>query len=85
MSGSEIAAHNIAGEPMNILCLEDGSGYLKNHFYVISDDGIIADVFAPHLHTDTSTGGSLYEIYRANYKDLIEMDHSINLPAAAFV
>jgi hypothetical protein len=85
MTGAEIAAHNIAGEPLNILCLEDGSGYLKNHVYVISDDGIIADVFAPHLHTDTSSGGSLYEVYRANYKDLIQMDHSINLPASAFV
>lgn len=84
MLGSEIAAHNIAGEPLNVLCLEDGSGYIKNHFYVISDDGIIADVFAPHLHTDNSTGASLYEIYRANYKDLIQMDYSINIPSGAF-
>ena len=84
MTGAEIAAHNIAGEPLNILCLEDGSGYLKNHVYVISDDGIIADVFAPHLHTDSSSGAYLYEIKRANYKDLIEMDYSINIPAGAF-
>ena len=84
MTGDEIAAHNIAGEPLQILCLADGSGYLKNHVYVISDDGIIADVFAPHLHTDNSTGSSLYEIKRANYKDLIEMDYSINIPSGAF-
>lgn len=85
MTGTEIASHNIAGEPLNILCLADGSGYIKNHFYVISDDGIIADVFAPHLHTDSSSGASLYEIKRANYKDLIEMDCSANMNASDFV
>jgi hypothetical protein len=84
MTGDEIAAHNIAGEPLNIHCLQDGAGFLKNHFYLISDDGIISDVFAPHLHTDNSSGASLYEIYRANYKDLIQMDYSINIPAFAF-
>jgi len=85
LTGAEIAAHNIAGEPLNILCLEDGSGYLKGHVYVITDDGIIYDVFAPHLHTDNSTGASYYEIKRANYKDMIEMDYSANIFAAAFV
>ena len=85
MTGAEIAAHNIAAEPLTIHCLEDGSGFIKNHLYVISDDGVIQDVFAPHLHTDSSTGASLYEIKRANYKDLIEMDYSANIFAAAFV
>lgn len=80
LTGSEIAAHNIAGEPLNILCLEDGSGYLKGHVYVITDDGQIYDVFAPHTHKD-ATSGTLYEIKRDNYKDLIEMDYSINMPA----
>ena len=80
LTGDEIAAHNIAGEPLNILCLADGAGYLKGHVYVISDDGIIYDVFAPHTHKD-STSGTLYEIKRDNYKDLIEMDYSINMPA----
>lgn len=83
MSGTEIAAHNIAAEPLNIHCIEDGSGYIKNHFYVISDDGIIADIFAPHTHND-STAGTLYDIKRANYKDLIEMDYSMNIFVAAF-
>lgn len=81
MTGDEIAAHNIAAEPLNILCLEDGAGFIKGHFYCVTDDGVIQDVFAPHLHTDNSTGSSLYEIKRANYKDLIEMDYSINMPA----
>jgi hypothetical protein len=85
LTGAEIAAHNIAGEPLNILCLEDGSGYLKGHVYVITDDGIIYDVFAPHLHTDNSTGASLYEIKRANYKDDIEMPYAANIFKAAFV
>ncbi len=80
MTGDEIAAHNIAGEPLNILCLADGAGYLKNHVYVISDDGVISDVFAPHTHKD-STSGTLYDIKRDNYKDMIEMDYSINMPA----
>ncbi len=80
MTGAEIAAHNIAGEPLNIHCIADGAGFLKNHFYVISDDGIIADIFAPHTHKD-STSGTLYEIKRDNYKDMIEMDYSINMPA----
>ena len=83
MTGSEIAAHNIAGEPLNILCLEDGSGFIKGHFYLITDDGIIQDVFAPHTHSD-STSGTLYDIKRANYKDLIEMDCSINMNATDF-
>jgi len=80
MTGDEIAAHNIAGEPLNILCLSDSSGYLKGHIYVITDDGVIYDVFAPHTHKD-STSGTLYEIKRDNYKDMIEMDYSINMPA----
>jgi hypothetical protein len=80
MTGSEIAAHNIAGEPLNILCLESSAGYLKGHVYVISDDGQIYDVFAPHTHKD-ATSGTLYEIKRDNYKDLIEMDYSMNMPA----
>jgi hypothetical protein len=83
MTGTEIAAHNIAGEPLNILCLDDSAGFLKGHVYVISDDGIIYDVFAPHTHKD-STSGTLYEIKRDNYKDLIEMDYSINIPSGAF-
>jgi hypothetical protein len=83
MTGAEIAAHNIAGEPLNILCLEDGAGYLKGHIYVITDDGVIQDVFAPHTHSD-ATSGTLYDIKRANYKDIIEMDYSINMIAAAF-
>jgi hypothetical protein len=83
LTGDEIAAHNIAGEPLNILCLEDGAGYLKGHVYVISDDGIIYDVFAPHTHKD-STSGTIYDIKRDNYKDLIEMDYSINIPSGAF-
>lgn len=84
MTGEEIANHNAAGEPLNILCIEDGAGYLNGHFYVIGEDGIVRDVFAEHLHTDISTGGSLYGIKRANYKNLIELDHSMNLPASAF-
>ncbi len=83
MTGDEIAAHNIAGEPLNILCLSDSAGYLKGHVYVISDDGIIYDVFAPHTHSD-ATSGTLYDIKRDNYKDLIEMDYSLNLLAEAF-
>lgn len=80
MTGDEIAAHNIAGEPLNILCLSDSAGYLKGHVYVITDDGVIVDVFAPHTHSD-ATSGTLYDIKRANYKDHIEMDYSINMPA----
>jgi hypothetical protein len=80
MTGAEIAAHNIAAEPLNIYCIEDGAGYLKGHFYGITDDGVIADIFAPHLHTDNASGSSLYEVYRANYKDQIEMDYSVNMP-----
>ena len=84
MTGAEIAAHNAAAEPLNVLCIEDGSGFLNGHFYVIGDDGIIHDVFAEHLHTDTASGGSLYSIRRANYKNLIECDYSLNIPASAF-
>lgn len=80
MTGDEIAAHNIAGEPLNILCIESSAGYLKGHVYCITDDGIIADIFAPHTHKD-STSGTLYEIKRDNYKDMIEMDYSLNMPA----
>lgn len=85
MTGTEISTHNIAGEPLNILCIEDGAGFLKGHVYVITDDGIIVDVFAPHTHTNSSTGGSLYDIFRDNYKNIIEIDMSANIFAAAFV
>lgn len=79
MTGAEIAAHNAIGEPLNIFCIEDGSGYIKGHYYGITDDGIIYDIFAPHNHTSTATGGSLYEIKRDNYKNLIELDYSANI------
>lgn len=84
LTGSEIAAHNAAAEPLNIVCIEDGAGFLAGHFYTIGEDGIIVDVFATHDHTSTATGGSLYEIKRANYKNMIEMDMSLNIFAAAF-
>lgn len=84
MTGAEIAAHNAVAEPLNIFCIEDGSGYLKGHYYGISDDGIIYDIFAPHNHTSTATGGTLYEIKRDNYNKLIEMDYSGNIFPEAF-
>lgn len=84
MTGVEIAAHNATAEPLNILCLEDGAGFLKGHVYVITDDGIIYDVFQPHDHSSTALGGTLYEIRRANYKNLIELDMSANIHASAF-
>lgn len=78
MTGAEMAAHNNTAEPLNILCIESGSGFIKGHVYVIDDEGIIHDVFAPHTHSDASSG-TLYEIKRANYRDLIEMDCSLNI------
>lgn len=84
MTGAEIAAHNAAAEPLNIVCIEDGAGFLKGHFYIITEDGIIVDVFATHTHASTADGGTLYEIKRANYKNLIEMDMSLNIYSAAF-
>lgn len=84
MTGAEIAAHNAIGEPLNIFCIEDGSGYIKGHYYGITDDGIIYDIFAPHNHTSTATGGSLYEIKRDNYKNLIELDYSANIHPEIF-
>ena len=85
MTGTEISNHNIAGEPLNILCIEDGAGFLKGHVYVITDDGVIVDVFAPHAHTSNSNGGSLYDIFRDNYKNIIELDMSANIFRDAFV
>jgi len=85
MTGTEISNHNIAGEPLNILCIEDGAGFLKGHVYVITDDGVIVDVFAPHTHTSNSNGGSLYDIFRDNYKNIIELDMSANIFRDAFV
>jgi len=84
MTGAEIAAHNIAGEPLNVLCIADGSGYVKGHFYVITDDGIIFDVFNQHTHTSTTDGGDLYSIYRANYNQLVEINQSLNFAANSF-
>lgn len=84
MTGTEISNHNIAAEPLNILCIEDGAGFLKGHVYVITDDGIIADVFAPHTHSSSSSGGTLYDIFRENYKNIIELDMSANIFAEAF-
>lgn len=84
MTGTEIAAHNAAAEPLNIYCIEDGAGFLKGHFYGITEDGIITDLFAVHDHSSTATGGTLYEIKRGNYKNIIEMDMSLNIYAAAF-
>lgn len=84
MSGSEIAAHNIAGEPLNILCIEDGAGFLNGHFYVIGEDGIIRDVFGEHDHTSSAAGGTYYSIKRANYKNDIEFDQSLNISAEPY-
>lgn len=84
MSGSEIAAHNAAAEPLNIVCTETSAGFLKGHFYIIDEDGIIHDVFSVHDHSTTAQGGTLYDIKRANYKDLIEIDMSANIYASAF-
>lgn len=85
MTGAEIAAHNASAEPLNILCTEDGSGFLKGHVYVITDDGIIYDVFQAHDHSSTAQGGTLYEIKRVNYKNLIEVDMSANIFAGSFI
>lgn len=84
MTGAEIAAHNTTAEPLNIVCIEDGSGFVKGRFYVIDEDGIIHDTFSNHTHASTADGGTYYEIKRANYKNLIEMDMSLAIFAARF-
>lgn len=85
MTGAEIAAHNAAAEPLNIVCIEDGAGFLKGHFYIIDEDGIIHDVFSVHDHSTTAQGGTLYDIKRANYNNHIEMNMSADIMAAAFI
>lgn len=79
MTGTQISQHNALTEPLNILCIEDGAGFKAGHLYVIGEDQTIRDVFLAHNHYDTASGGSYYEIRKANATDYIEIDYSLNI------
>ena len=84
MTGAEIAEHDFNNVPINILCIQDGGGYLKGHFYWVDDDGEVHDAFKKHTHTSSQDGGSYYEILRANYKNVIGFDHSAGIVKEMF-
>lgn len=84
LTGTEISLLNALTEKLNILCIEDGAGFKKGHFYTIGEDQTIRDTFLSHNHTDASTGGSYYDIMKANATDYVEVDYSLNIHHSQF-
>lgn len=85
MTGTQISEHNFQNEPLNVLCIEDGAGYATGHIYCADDGGILRDIFQAHTHLNSATGGTLYDIYKVNYNEMIQMDHSINISINDFM
>lgn len=79
MTGTEISEHDFQNEPLNVLCIADGAGYITGHIYCADDNGVLRDIFQPHTHLTSANGGSLYDIYKVNYNELIQMDYSTNI------
>lgn len=84
LTGDEIALVDIENDPLNVVCIQDGTSYKKGHFYIITNDGVIFDTFLNHDHSSTDKGGTYYDILKGNYNQVIEMDYSLNMMKAFF-
>ena len=84
MTGDDIALVDVENNPLNILCIQDGTSYKKGHFYTITNDGVIQDTFLSHDHSSVDTGGTYYDILKGNYNQVIEMDYSLNMMKSFF-
>lgn len=84
MTGLEISNHD-TNVPINILCIEDGAGFIKGHTYWIDDGGEIHDSFKKHNHTSSLDGGTYYDMLKANYKNIIGFDYSAGTNKADWV
>jgi|SRR5580765_3108797 len=76
MTGTQMGTWDFATKPINVLCLADGAGFYKGHFYMTGDDGTVYDMFRIHNHSSSAEGSSLYDIMMANAKNVIGFDGS---------
>lgn len=72
MTGIEMGNWDFNTRPINVVCTEDGAGYVKGHFYVTLNDGVLIDTFIKHTHTSSTDGGTLYDIMFANASRFID-------------
>jgi hypothetical protein len=84
MTGIEAGNWDFTTKPINFVCLEDGAGYIKGHFYVTMNDGTVIDTFITHNHSSTSDGGSIYDIYFNTTGSIIDWNQSAGLALQSF-
>jgi hypothetical protein len=84
MTGTEMGNWDFTTKPINVVCLENGAGYLKGHFYVTMNDGTVIDTFIKHFHASSADGGSLYDIYFNTTGTMIDWNQSAGLSLQSF-
>lgn len=84
MTGLEASNWDFTTKPINFVCTDDGAGFLKGHFYVTGNDGVVYDVFRNHTHASAAEGGTLYDIINSNAYYLINWDKSAGVSPTDF-
>ena len=76
MTGVEMGNWDFTTKPINVVCTENGVGYIKGHFYVTLNDGTLIDTFIKHNHSSATNGGTLYDMMFANTGSFIDWNKS---------
>lgn len=84
MTGTEMGNWDFTTKPINVFCTENGSGYLKGHFYCTGNDGTVYDAFRNHNHSSAAEGGSQYDMFFANAGSMIEWNKSAGVAPTDF-
>lgn len=84
MHGDEMAEWDFSTKPINVVCTGNGSGYLKGHFYVTTNDGLVYDTFRMHNHSGEREGGSKYDLEFVSSGTFIDWNKSAGVSPADF-
>ena len=75
--GDTAVSHDYDTSPIGAIVINDpgSSGLLTDHMYIRdAANSTLVDVFKNHTHVSSSDGGSLFDIKKANAKDILEFN-----------
>jgi hypothetical protein len=76
MTGIEAGTWDFTTNPINFVCIDNGAGFIKGHFYTTMNDGTVLDTFRTHNHSSSAEGGSIYDIHFNNTGSFIDWNKS---------
>src|SRR4028118_1991910 len=84
MTGAEMGIWDFTTRPINVVCTENGAGYVKGHFYVTLNDGTLIDTFIKHTHAGPTDGGTIYDMMFANTSSFIDWNKTSGVTPGDF-